>query len=493
MKKNFKFIIIYFVFVLSLFSENIEDIINPVISSLLKEKNIESFQFLLFKPNKVLYFQFHYDLKTKDIIMEKNPQKLDNYFVGELSYPVINFILQDREIVDNEFIDDPLLKEIQNHLSQLKNHRIRLYDIKNQKFVDNKIYFILTECLKNMLCGIETSKEGIKITKTILKNKIDFKSLPFERFYLSTYNYYLLENIYNKKYKNIIDYLNQKMQFYKLETSLFFKGNLNKEIFTRYNIKRGSYSDQKITYIPDLEVVYPLSYGFITNVYDYYKILKEMFDKNFLFESYYTIEPSIGGYKNGFFYRYSCDKKFLVAENFGFFPGYSSYSFIMNNGYGFILMQSSDNEFTINFLRDKIEEIYYQLNNVECNYISKFDGEFIDGYYRPLNVIDDTKSIFSDIWIRRNTEGYWEVSNFFNKDPIGFLYKVNQDIYFRGYIKLNRYPILLKQDLFITGIYEYIKIPWYKSIRGLIILFSFFILFILMFLIAIVLNYYKRK
>jgi hypothetical protein len=66
---------------------------------------------------------------------------------------------------------------------------------------------------------------------------------------------------------------------------------------------------------------------------------------------------------------------------------------MMDNGYGFIVFQSSDNEYSINFLRDKIEEIYYQLNQEQCNY-KNFDEESIYGYYRPINVVESHLSIF---------------------------------------------------------------------------------------------------
>ncbi|GIX41002.1 MAG: hypothetical protein KatS3mg129_0735 [Leptospiraceae bacterium] len=499
MMKYFKLFIIfisYFYVMNPIISEDIETIINPIISSLMKEKNIPSLQILLFKPGKVIFYQFEYNIQTKQLKIEQNPDKSLYYFAGELSYPLVNFIFNKFPIDKRQITEISSLNKILNNLYELKKQfmlPIKLYNIPNKNYINfyNKnIDDLLLLCLKNMLCGIEISKDGVGITKS--QKNITITSLPFQHFYLSTYNYYLLEKIYNKK--DIIAFINEQLKTLNINHTFFYKGLINNNLLNQYNIKRGSYSDKKITYIPDIQIFFPLSYGFITNVYDYYKIIQILY-KSILFKEYFTLDYLAGGYKDGFYYRYTCDKQFIIAENFGFFPGYRSYSFVMNNGYGFILMQSSDNDYVIHFLRDKIEDIYYNLNNISCNYIYNFDINEFYGYYRPENVVSKEKAIFSDIWIRKNSDGIVEISNFFNKDPIGYLYEFNSLYYFKGYTKLNRYPFIFQQDKnkFISSIYEYKKISWYKSIRGLIILFSFFILIIMIIFIGLILRYYKFK
>ncbi len=488
MAMNFKVLIIFMFYFLvkSLYCEEIQNILNPIISSLMQEKRIPTLQLLLFKPEKFIVMEYENNLDTKTISIKEDPKELKNYFVGELSYPLISYLL--KENVD--IIQDNNINKIYQNLQLKKSNRIKLFDAKKQEYIDvddkNQLLF---NCLKNMLCGISISKDGINIKNH--QNNIEIRSLPYEHFYLSTYSYYFLEKIYNKIYKDISSFLNSKLMELKLNNSFFYKGQINEELLLKYKIKRGSFSDQKISYIPDVSIDFPLSYGFITNVYDYYKILQILSNQK-MFDQFYTLNPLLGGYSNGFFYRYSCNKKFIITEAFGFFPGYRSYVFMMNNGYGMIVFHSSDDEYSINFIRDKIEEIYYHLNQEKCNY-ENFDQQSIYGYYRPINVVESHLSIFSDIWIRKNLEGNVEVSNFFNKDPIGYLYRVNDLFYFRGYVKMNRYPFYFDQQQLYVGIYEYEKIPWYKSIRGLIIIISFFVLTFMVFAIGITLRYYKKK
>jgi len=488
MAKNFKVLIIFvfYFMVKSLYCEEIQNILNPVIISLMQEKRIPTLQLLLFKPEKSILIEYEYNLEKKIVSLQENPKELKNYFVGELSYPLISYLL--KENVDIK--QDHIIKKIYQNLQLKKSYRIKLFDAKQQKYIEiNDKNQLLFECLKNMLCGISISKDGINIKNP--RNKVEIRSLPYEHFYLSTSSYYFLEKIYNRIYKDTLLFLNSRLMELKLNNSFFYKGQISEELLLRYKINRGSFSDQKISYIPDVSIDYPLSYGFITNVNDYYKILQIISNQQ-MFDQFYTLNPLLGGYRNGFFYRYSCSKKFIITEAFGFFPGYRSYVFMMNNGYGFIIFQSSDNEYSINFIRDKIEEIYYQLNQEQC-YYKNFDEESLYGYYRPINVVESHVSIFSDIWIRKNLEGNIEVSNFFNKDPIGYLNRVNDLYYFRGYAKMNRYPFYFDQKQLYVGIYEYKKIPWYKSIRGLIIIISFFVLTFMVFAIGITLKYYQKK
>jgi hypothetical protein len=488
MAKNFKVLIllVFYFLVESLSCEEIQNILNPIITSLMQEKRIPTLQLLLFKPEKSILIEYENNIDKKIVSIQENPKELKNYFVGELSYPLISYLL--KENVD--IIQDDIINKIYQNLQLKKSYRIKLFDAKKQEYIEiNDKNQLLFDCLKNMLCGISISRDGINIKNH--QDKVEIRSLPYEHFYLSTYSYYFLQKIYNNTYKDLLTFLNSRLIELKLNHSFFYQGLLNEDMLLKYNIKRGSFSDQKISYIPDISIDFPLSYGFITNVYDYFKILQILSNQQ-MFDQFYTLNPLLGGYRNGFFYRYSCNKKFLITEAFGFFPGYRSYVFMMNNGYGFIVFQSSDNEYSINFLRDKIEEIYYQLNQEQCNY-KNFDEESIYGYYRPINVVESHLSIFSDIWIRKNLEGNVEVSNFFNKDPIGYLYNVNDLFYFRGYAKMNRYPFYFDQKQLYVGIYEYKKIPWYKSIRGLIIIISFFVLTFMVFAIGITLRYYKKK
>lgn len=492
----------------SLMSKEILEILSPVITSLMKEKNIPEIQLLLFRPEEIKSLQYKRDFKNQrdDVFITNQENEYNNFFISELSYPFINFIIESKK--DQIFLDleevlkeDVILKSIYDSMLNLNQTKIYFYDIdsssKNRQLNPK---FLFLDCLLNMLCGIELSRNGISI-KELDKNetlKIRVIDKPFEHFYLSTYNYYLLEKLFNHTYEDTIQFINQYISSQNLKHTFIHRGKVDNELLIKFNVVRGSFSDKKITYVPDLIILNPLSYGMISNVYDYYKILQILISQKNIFEGFYTLDEETGGYRNGFFYRKSCDEQFYIAESFGIFPGIRTYVFLMQNGYGFILFQSSDNEYVINFLREQIENLYYRILNINCNFESPktHDIKHLTGYYRPLNVVDTTIALFSDIWIRENDLGQLEVSNFFNKDPAGYLYFYNRYNYFLGLTRLNRYPVIYRNDTekkLLIGIYEYQKIYWFQSIRGIILIFYGMVLFISLIFIRLILKHFRAE
>ncbi len=504
-----KFLCIYFLSTFYIFSQNsnktiIKEIINPVISSLIQEYNIPMVQVLIFSPDKKIVEQFRYDIQNKSVEIEEKSNLYYKFFVGELSYPLVNYIIDNNKNTLLENIKylikkDKYLEQIYIHLQNNKNYRILKYNLekKNYENINLRPEELILDCLKNMLCGFEISKYGIFSINDTNSNEVPEISIveePFQHFFLSNLNYYYLQELLRLTFVNELDWIHNYLKLYQLKSSMFYKGLVDDNILNTNYIARGSYSDKKVSYIPHLIIELPFSYGFITNVEDYYKILEILKKNNRIFREYYTIEKNTSGYYNGFFYRKSCNSKNIIAEAFGFFPGNRSYVYVMDNGYGFIIFQSSDNDFVINFIRDKIEELLYRTLSLNCEKEILKNSESIEGYFRPINV--SKHSLFSDIWIRKNFEEKLEVSNFFNKDPVGYIYKnKNGELFFYGNTRLNRYPLNFAKDnkSFTISIYEYKKIYWYQSIRGWIIIFAFIILILMLGILKYILHMYNKK
>lgn len=499
---------LFFIFLIllnlnTLVSKEILDILTPIISSLMKEKNIPEIQLLIFRPEQVKSLQYKRDLKDQSTVRIINSEKYyDRFFISEISYPIINFIIyKNRESIYSKFQDilkeNILIKNIYDSFLKSSDKKINYYLIPSKfryELIEKEAQII--DCLLNMICGIEISKSGIHPKDSVKDEKFNIRliDLPYQNFYLSTYNYLLLKQILDYTFGDAIDFLNKNFRTFDLQHTFLHVGEVNDKLLNEHKILRGSFSDKKISFIPDLIISNPLSFGMVSNVIDYYKILKILMSSNYVFNGFYTKDHRTGGYYQGFFYRKSCNDQYYIAEAFGIFPGTRTYVFLMENGYGFILFQSSDNEYVLHFLREQIENFYYKILNINCSLKNPEVWEPLYGYFRPVNVVETTVSLFSDIWIRKNDRNQIEVSNFFNKDPVGYIYQINQYNYFIGLNRINRYPVIFQnENRIIIGIYEYKKIYWFQSIRGLIIIFYGIVVVMTIFLLKFILNKFPKK
>lgn len=499
--KKIKFVIIFLIiFSNSVYSKEIQELIVPVIQSLMVEKNIPNLQIIVFNFNhkKKWLKQLDYNFKENKINLSEN---LSNYFIGELSYPVISYwIKTDFKNLENKINSNlEILQTIEKNLNK-SSYRIRKFDIESNQYIDFKAKNkkdLIFESFLNMISGIDVSKEGIYLNPENLENQVKIRSFPFENFYLSTNNYKILS--YALEY-NQIESINQFLQKI-VKNSFFYSGKVTTEFLEKNKIPFGTFSGKKVKFVSEFYIQNYYSYGMISNVKDYTDLINELYKENLIFDNFYTNSNEKAGYKNGFFYRKSCNNQYYIAENFGFLPGYTTYFFILQNGYGFGIFQSSDNEYIIHYLRDKIEQLFYEILEIHCEEktMDLFDFKFITGYYRGENILENSfyKNIFTDLWIRFDSKNQLEVSNFFNKDPLGYISSIQDELFLKSYSKLNRYPINLLDEKNNTkkitiGIYEYKKINWIYSIRGIILFFATFVLFIMIIIIGSFVFYEKK-
>ncbi|MFN3604783.1 MAG: hypothetical protein ACK4UJ_08745 [Leptonema sp. (in: bacteria)] len=495
---SIKIFILLIIFGGALNSKEIFEVVVPLVESIMKDKNIPTLQIAIFRPEKTLFRQFEYSVKETKVKITKD---LYNYFIGELSYPIISYWYI-KELYNSKGMiqKNDVFEMLEKNLSK-SNFNIKIYNTKRKDLTiipSNNATILIIESLFNMASGIDVSKEGVVLSNHNIVENFSIRSYPFEQFYLTTNNFLVLYNVINHPHKE--ERLNEFLKKHKL-TSFFYKGKLSSEFFKNHKIPMGSFSGKKIKSIPELLIVNPFSYGMISNLKDYVEIINILYKENLIFDSFYVKQFPTSGYKNGFFYRKTCDNQYYVAENFGFFPGYNSYFFILENGYGFGIFQSSDDEFSIHYIRDKIEEILYEIIGINCPNPNPnpMDMDYLTGYYRGENILEDSKikKIFTDIWIRFDYQNQLEVSNFFNKDPLGSIQLFHDKIFFKGYTKINRYPLNYLQEnhqkKIVMGIYEYKKIDWFYSIRGFIIILVIAMLFaMILFLSSILWKQVKK-
>ncbi len=482
-----KYILLFIVFFRGIvLSKDLSEIVIPLVESLIKNQNIPTLQIIIFSPQKIWLQQFEYDYYDQK---PKRNENLYNYFVGELSYPILGYYFT-KEFTNIKIKNHPIIQLIEDNLKK-SNYFIKKYNVLSDQYFDvykensNRLVF---QSLLNMTSGLEISKSGIGMRNQDFKLDIKIRSNPFENFYLSTNNYLVLYDsleLFKPEY-TISDFFKKV---------LFYKGSISKEFLKTHNIPYGSFSGKKIKFITDFDIHNVFSYGMITNLKNYMELIYIIYKENLIFDEFYIKTDKTSGYKNGFFYRKTCDGQFYIAENFGYVPGYSSYFFIMENGYGFGIFQSSDDEYTLHFIRDKIEEMLYGVLAIECfkELIDEKKFKSLLGYYRGENILENSvfKNIFTDFWVRVDHRNRFEVSNFFSKDPLGYIEAMNQKLFIRGYSKINRYPLNFIEEnhkikkIFI-GIYEYKNIDWYLSIRGIVILFLFVILLIFITILGVI-------
>lgn len=484
--KNKHLVLLFLFFRGIIFSNDLSEIVIPLVESMMKNRNIPTLQIVIFNPQKIWLQQFEYDLQEQQT---KRNENLYNYFVGELSYPLVAYYFK-KEYPNMQTRTHFIIESIERNLKK-SNFRIKKYKIQTQEYLDLKkenSKSLTISSLLNMTSGLEISKSGISVPNQNPDEKMEIRSFPYENFFLSTKNYLVLyDSIASSSPEHLIS------SFYK--NIFFYKGRISKEFLKNYKIPFGSFSGKKIKYITDFEIHNAFSFGLITNVKNYTELINKIYKENLIFDSFYTNSNNTTGFKNGFFYRKSCDGQFYIAESFGFLPGYSSYFLIMENGYGFGIFQSSDDEFTLHYIRDKIEELFYTILEINCfqETLQQNNLKHILGYYRGENIIENSflKTFFTDFWLRVDSQNRFEVSHFFSKDPLGYLELKNQLLFFKGYSKINRYPIYFIEEnkkikKISFGIYEYKKICWYESIRGIIILILIVILVFFLFFLGVI-------
>jgi len=82
MAKNFKVLIllVFYFLVESLSCEEIQNILNPIITSLMQEKRIPTLQLLLFKPEKSILIEYENNIDKKIVSIQENPKELKKLF-----------------------------------------------------------------------------------------------------------------------------------------------------------------------------------------------------------------------------------------------------------------------------------------------------------------------------------------------------------------------------------------------------------------------------
>ncbi len=478
MIKNF--IIIFLIFLIELDAHNYEYI--DIIHTLMKRNNIPLLQFAYFNTREYHFYQW--ELKENYEIITN--QDLSSFLVGEIAYPLINdFVstLDEEKLIQaiKKSLENQFLQEIYNNIKKENNYIIYKYNLLIQKKEDiilEKKEKSLIISLQNMLSGLEISRAGIFFEKNPVQNSLVIREKPFLNFYLSTNNYLLLKSILDLYFnESAISHLNQYLKSQSMKNSYFYEGNIE-DLIQKNQIVRGSFSGKKIEYIKPFTIKNPLSFGLITNVKDYYRFINQ--NKN-IFSEFYTYYHLVGGYKEGFFYRKSCDLNHYIAESYGILPGILTYVFLLDNGSGFILFQAGDDEKNLYLLREIIGNILFKESQIRCEF-GNFENPELKGDYIGMNLLPAKKELFSDFYIRKDYDNFYKVYTFFSTKEIGKLYFLKENLIFLDSLsRLGGNFFVFKDDYIYSGIYKFKKLNWSSSLRGGIVIFS--IIFLLLFLI----------